>query len=181
MKPITRWTSDFVTRLLPDQPADAAIGDLTEEYVLRYHSTSRLRAAGWYCGQVVRSIPVLWWAGLRREGWLATVAVAIGAYVAASAAESVADLAMSALLASDAAVRAVPGFAIGMIATAFGGYLAASIRRSAVAVLAAIVFLVVVILMLTSSEPVPLWYQIGFLLGGPLVSMAGGTWRRTLS
>ena len=77
--------------------------------------------------------------------------------------------------------RRVQTLVIGLATMTLGGYLAASIRSAAATVLAAIVFTVVVLLIVITSEPVPAWYSIGFLLGGPLASLAGGTWRRTLS
>jgi hypothetical protein len=69
-------------------------------------------------------------------------------------------------------------FVIGLAATALGGYIAASIRRGAAETLAVMIALVVVALMVTMSESVPLWYQFGFLVFGPLTSFAGGVFRR---
>ena len=38
----------------------------------------------------------------------------------------------------------------------------------------------VIVLMMTVGETAPLWYQVGFLVFGPLASLAGGTlYRRT--
>jgi len=178
---IALWARRLVSSLSPSPVFDAAIGDLAEEYHLRSQSMSHLRATSWYWGQVVRSLPVMWCAAVRRDGWLVTIGVALLAWIAASALEAVADLALAAWLGSDAPLVAFPGFAIGLAAMACGGYLAGRMRPPAVAMLGAMVFIVVALLMIVDGHSAPLWYQMGFLLGGPLVSMAGGTCQKTLS
>jgi hypothetical protein len=55
-----------------------------------------------------------------------------------------------------------------------GGYVAARIRRGAAAALAVLIAVTVVALMTATSESAPLWYQGGFLVFGPLASLAGG-------
>jgi len=56
-----------------------------------------------------------------------------------------------------------------------GGYLAAWIRPGAATALAGIVIITVAVLMATKSDSMPLWYQLAFLIAGPLASLAGGT------
>lgn len=175
------WAQRIVASLNLSPVFDAAIGDLAEEYQLRSQSMSHVRAASWYWGQVVRSLPVMWWAAVRRDGWLATIGVALLAWIAASVLEAVADFALVAWLDSDAPVTALPGFAIGLAAMACGGYLASRLRPRATPMLAGVVFVVVAVLMIADGHSAPMWYQVGFLVGGPVMSMAGGAWRRTLS
>lgn len=85
------------------------------------------------------------------------------------------ELAIAKLIAHDALVRSVLGLAVGLATMAAGEYVAARIRPGAAAGLAAIVMIAVAILMVIRSDSAPLWYQIAFLIGGPLVSLAGGT------
>ena len=56
--------------------------------------------------------------------------------------------------------------------------MAARIRQGAAAALSVIVAAVVIGLMMTMGDTVPLWYQVGFLVFGPLVSLAGGALSR---
>lgn len=153
---------------------EAVLGDLAEEYALRQQDTSTARAHTWYWGQLVRSMPALIWLDVRRQGALSTIATAVAAWIVASTIES---LAMIAILGSDAGGGTLPHFLIGLGAIALSGYLAALVRPAAPGILAAIVFVVVIALMFVSTERVPVWFQFGFLLMGPLASMAGGTWR----
>lgn len=103
---------------------------------------------------------------------------ALVAYVLVTIIESAAMVATSRLFTANPLVQERAGFVIGLAATALGGYIAASIRRGAAATLAVMIALVVVALMMTMSDSVPLWYQFGFLVFGPLASLAGGVLRR---
>jgi len=176
---LERWASRSVAKAIPGSACTAAIGDLSEEYFMRARLSSRARAARWYWAQMARSILPLWWAEARREGWVGTLGVAAGAYIVATAVESAADFVMANLLSSEAVATSAPGLVVGLAAMALGGYLAGSIRPASATLLPCLIFVIVVILMITSSQYVPMWYQIGFLVGGPVVSMAGGTCRRT--
>ncbi len=156
-------------RLVPERDRDAVMGDLAEEYALRARSASL-----WYLGQVYRSIPSMVWRSVRGGQWLITLSVAMGAYIAAGAVEFAANLAISRWVAPGASVHAVLGLIAGLATMAVGGYLAAWIRRGAATALAGIVMISVAVLMVTRSETVPLWYQLAFLIAGPLASLAGG-------
>jgi hypothetical protein len=61
-----------------------------------------------------------------------------------------------------------------MMAIASAGYVAARIRPPAALVMAAIAFMVVAVLMITSGHLSPLVYQLAFLIGAPAASIAGG-------
>ena len=155
--------------LLPERDREAVMGDLAEEYALRSRSASL-----WYWGQVYRSIPSMVWRSVSGGRWLPTLSVAMGAYIAAGAIEFVADLAISRWVAPDAPVYAVLGLIAGLATMALGGYVAAWIRPGAATALAGIVMISVAVLMVTKSGAVPLWYQLAFLIAGPLASLAGG-------
>jgi hypothetical protein len=99
----------------------------------------------------------------------------MGAYVAAGILEFVGETAISRLLAPGARAHAVLGLIVGLTTMALGGYFAARIRAGAATALAAIVMISVAILMVTQSDSAPLWYQLAFLIAGPLASFAGGT------
>jgi hypothetical protein len=177
---LAEWTHRAIAQLVPVQTLDAALGDLAEEYALHAQDTSTLRAWGWYCGQFVRSMPRMMWIDIRR-GRVVTVAAAVGAWVVASVVEGLANQAIVAWFGSDAPLRSLPGVVVGLAAMTLGGYVAALIRPGAPKVLAAITGLVVIALMIADSQRVPLWFAVVFLIFGPVVSIAGGAWRKTLS
>ena len=171
--------SRVLAQLVPLQTLDAALGDLAEEYALRRRGRSALRASVWYCGQLARSMPQMMWLDVRRQGAGTTLAVAFAAWLVASVVEFIADATLIAWSGSDAPVRELPGVLVGLAALALGGYLASVVRPAATKVLAAMIALIVAALMIAGSENVPLWYGPVFLVFGPLVSMAGGAWRKT--
>jgi len=178
---LSTWTHHAIAQLVPVQAFDAALGDLAEEYTLRAQRTSSLRAARWYWGQIVRSMPQMMWIDIRRGGVLATFAIACGAWLVASVVESIADAALVVAFGSDDTVSALPGVLVGLAAFAFGGYLAAVVRPAAIKVLAAMIALVVATFMIAGVGQAPLWYGVAFLVFGPLTAIAGGAWRNTLS
>jgi hypothetical protein len=177
---LSRWVSRAIAQLVPLRTLDA-LGDLAEEYALRTQSTSALGASRWYWGQLARSMPQMMWIDIRRQGWVATFAVAIGAWLIASIVESLADAALVAWSGSAETVKGVPGALIGLSALALGGYAAARVRPAATKVLAGIIVLVVGAFMLAGVGDAPLWYGVAFLVFGPLMSIAGGAWRKTRS
>jgi hypothetical protein len=157
-------------RFVSERDREAVMGDLAEEYALRARSASL-----WYWGQVYRSIPPMVWCSVRRGHWLSTLSVAMGAYIAAGAVEFAADLAISRWVAPGAPAHAVLGLIAGLATMALGGYIAAWIRPGAATALAGVVMISVAVLMVTKTGAVPLWYQLAFLIAGPLASLAGGT------
>jgi len=170
------WTQHAVAQLVPVRTFDAALGDLAEEYALRAQRMSTLRARKWYWGQLARSMPQMMWIDVRRQGWAMTLAVALGAWVVASLVEAIADQMLIAWFGSDAPVRAIPGALVGLSALGLGGYLAGLVRPAAPKLLAIFVALLVVMLMIVQAGDAPLWYGAIFLVFGPVVSLAGGTW-----
>ena len=160
--------------LLPAGDRDAVVGDLVEEYALRAGASTRATVALWCWGQVARSIPLVLLSDLRRRQWIHTLGVAIAAYVAAGALESVGLAVISRLLHPDAGLAALLGVIVGLATIVLGGYVAASIRQEAAPTLAGIIFIAVAVLMVTISDSAPLWYGFTFLIAGPLAALAGG-------
>jgi hypothetical protein len=178
---LSRWASRAIAQLVPLHTLDAALGDLAEEYALRAQSTSAFAVWRWYWGQIARSMPQMMWIDIRRQGWAATFAVALGGWLIASIVELIADGALVAWAGSAAAVNGAAGALIGLTALALGGYLAALVRPAATKVMAAITAVFVGVLMLADVGDVPRWYGVAFLVFGPLMSIAGGAWRKTRS
>jgi len=179
------WLSSWVTRaiaqIVPLHTLDAALGDLAEEYALTSQGTSSLRASRWYCGQLARSMPQMMWIDIRRSGVVTTFAVAFGAWLVAGIVESIADMALIAIYGSNAVIEGLPGLLAGLAAFALGGYVAALVRPAATKVLAAMIGFLVAAFMIAGVGNAPIWYGVSFMVFGPLMSIAGGTWRRTLS
>jgi hypothetical protein len=166
--------------LLPDEDKDAIIGDLIEEHALLQSQSGR-GAALWYWGQVGRSIPPLLSAAARRERWHAILGAAIVAYILATLIESVFTVAIQKLFVRDTFVPVLLTLIAGLAAMAAGGYVAAWMRRGAAVALAILIALVVATLMMTMAGSVPGWYAVGFLILGPLASLAGGALLRRAS
>jgi hypothetical protein len=112
---------------------------------------------------------------VRREGWLVTIGTAVGCFVVVNFVDAAADALILPLLAVDAQLQAGVGLLLGLAAMALGGYLAARIRSAAPIVLSVMIFITVAVLMRMGVGSVPLWYQLGFLILGPLASLKGGT------
>jgi hypothetical protein len=162
-------------RILAGKNREVVIGDLAEEHALRIRSASPLTASAWYWGQVYRSVPPIAWSFVRGGLWLPTLGVAMAAFIAAGMVEFAGDLVISRLVDPDTLIQAFFGLAVGLTTMAAAGYFAAWIRAGAATALAVIVMISVSALMVTRSESAPLWYQLAFLIVGPLASLAGGT------
>jgi hypothetical protein len=178
---LSTWTHHAIDQLVSVELFDAALGDLAEEYASRAQGTSSRRASRWYWGQLARSMPRMMWIDIRRSGSVATIAVAFGAWLVAGLVESIADVALIALYGSDGVVQGLPGVIVGLAAFALSGYLTALVRPAATKVLAAMTALVVAGLMVVGAGSAPLWYGVAFLVFGPMMSIAGGAWRKALS
>ncbi len=157
--------------LLPASQREPLLGDLVEEYAIRARSGSAL---AWLAGQVCRSVPAVLCMAVSRGPWLSTVGIAVGAWVTASAFESVAVAATLRWVGDRALLGAILSTLLGMLSMAGGGYVAALLRTGAAHVMAAVVLVVVMALMLVAGDTSPLWYQVMFLLLGPLAPLLGG-------
>lgn len=163
----------LLERLLPAPVLEHALGDLAEEYGLRAGAGSARGAKQWYWTQIIRSFPILFRHSLRTAGALQTLAVAVAFQFGAGVAESLA-LGGIGILRLDDVARAIVSVIIGIAASGCAGYFAARMRRPAAPVMGAMVLAVVVVLMLTRGDAAPLWYQLVFLIAGPIAPIAGG-------
>jgi hypothetical protein len=173
-QPPPRIAGWFLESLLPDRDREVVMGDLAEEYAIRAQVASPASVSRWYLGQVYRSLPPVLWSAVRRGRWVGTLSVALGTYIAAGILEFWADAALSRLLAQNPRVNTVVSLIVGLTTMVLGGYVAMWIRRGAARALAGVVTIGVAVLMVTIPNSVPLWYQLAFLIGGPLASLAGG-------
>jgi hypothetical protein len=170
--PLATW---LLGCFLREADRHAVLGDLVEEYGVRVRAASILNATVWYWSQVGRSIPLFFQANIRRGAWLGTLGVAVSAYVAAGIVEFAGVAGLAKVLSPTGLMFSVLSVIVGLSTMALGGYFAAWIRPAAATVLAGIVFIVVVILFLTTSGSAPLWYGLTFLIFGPVAAFAGGT------
>lgn len=150
------WASWIMACVLPLPDLEVVMGDLAEEYPLPSRSTSDSRVSRWYWGQVSRSIPPLLWASIRRGGWLATLAAALGACMVQATVELAFQSAMSGLLTPDVPVPAIFTLIAGLTTLVLVGYLAAWLRPGAATVLATTVVIAVVVQMATKGTSMPL-------------------------
>jgi hypothetical protein len=162
--------------VLPSRDRDVVLGDLYEEYGIRA-AVSVSAANRWYWGQACRSIPRLVLAAVRRGRWLLTLSIALAAYVVVGTINVVVAAVVARLLDDEVATSRVSGMFVGLTAIAAGGYIAAWIRPAAAIMLGALVAIVAIILMVSPSDTAPLWYQLTFLVFGPMAATAGGALR----
>ena len=173
--PPPRLATMLLAAVLSERDRDAVIGDLTEEYAAHAGRRTRQAACLWYWRQVVRSMPPLLRSSARRGRWVSTLGLASGLYILAGAFEFLAYAALLRLLAPDARMEHTLSLIVGLVSLAAGGSLANWMRPGTAKVLAVLVIAGVALLMATVPDSVPLWYQLAFLAGGPVVSLAGGS------
>lgn len=162
-----RWLFEFI---LPVPYQEAMLGDLIEEYTLRLESTSSFSASRWFWSQTCRSVPSMAWSSLRRGNWLINMSIAMGLWIVMGILKLGADLAISKLIGPERPTNVVLAPIAFLTTAAVGGCVAARIRRGVMIFLALIVMITVVILIdiQICKVPVPWWYQLGFLILGPL-------------
>ncbi len=157
--------------LLRARDREMILGDLVEERALLAATLSERQAAGWYRRQVLRSIPPVMWANVRRGIWLKTLGAAIAGYLVGAIL----------IVASDSAVGLIgagwrmelASLAVGALIMALGGYLASAMRPRA-ALLLSVMVAAMSILNLFMPTGEAAWYKVGLVLVGPAASLAGG-------
>jgi hypothetical protein len=162
---------DAFARLFPGKHADFLLGDLAEEYRLR-NRQSRLGSLVWYGSQLIRSLIILFLTAVRHSEWRVLVGAAL-IYVAAQVIEAGATAALTLLTESVGPVSGA-GVAVGLMTAAAAGYVGAWYRPEAPTVLAAMSAITVIALMLLAPHSAPVWYQLVFLVAGPLAVLTGG-------
>src|ERR1700760_1770285 len=92
-----RWALRIFSWLAPRSAREAMLGDLAEEFALRAAAASPAAAARWYRRELCASPPplTLLWTRVARAPWLATMGVALLAYVGVGVAEFLVHLALS--------------------------------------------------------------------------------------
>ena len=164
MNRIALW---IFARLLRDRDREMILGDLVEE--CRLHD----RPVRWYTSQLLRSIPPVMWANIRRRLWLKTLGAALAAYALVAVLVILSDLGMTmARVSSDlySAISLVVGFAVMIL----GGYFAARMRPAAPKLLAAIALVMAIGTVLAPGPHAPLWYECALVVIGPGAAIAGG-------
>jgi hypothetical protein len=164
--------------LVPSSQREALMGDLAEEYALRANGASPTAAFKWYLRQLCVSAPSLLWARIARAAWLGTAAVALLAYIAVAVVELIVNWAISRSSATGAVAYNPVGMAITFPMVVLIGYFAAWYRRRAAIVLGAMMLLAVLVMTVTTTENVPLWYRIAYFLVGPAAAFIGSEIRR---
>jgi hypothetical protein len=161
--------------LVPRRQRAALLGDLAEEYALRASTASASAACRWYLRQVCASAAPLLWIRLTRTAWIATLGVALCAYLAVGVVELIVNWAITSSSANGAVGYGPLGLIVTFPMVVLIGYFAAGSRRRAPIVLGAIMLLNVTAMMLWSTEAMPGWYRIAYFLAGPAATLIGST------
>ena len=154
---------------------DAVLGDLDEEFAIRLRLGSRGSAQTWYWKQTLRSLPPVLRSRARREGWARTFAIALGIYFLVGPIEFLLGAGLALVISPSDPQADVVEMLVGLLTLALAGYLANSVRDRAAQVLSGIVVAAVGVLMLVVPGSVPVWYQLAFLIGGPVATWRGGS------
>jgi hypothetical protein len=165
-----------LSRLVPRSNREALVGDLAEEYALRAHAASAA-ARKWYLRQLCASAAPLLWTRLARTAWIATLGVALFAYIAVGVVESTVNWALAGSSATGTAAYNPLGMAITFPIVVLIGYFAAGFRRTAPRVLAALMLLSVGGMTLWGNESLPIWYTIAYFCVGPAAAFIGSALR----
>lgn len=161
----------------PDQ-GDALLGDLCEEHAARA-SASPPAAARWYWNQVFRSLPILLGRRARHGRWLSTLAIAIAAYVVVGALNAIGTSLVVWQLGGPVVPGRIPSAMVGLTAISIGAHLASRLRPSAGDVVGGLVAVVAILMLLFPVDPSPAWYQLMFLILGPLAAHLGSATARS--
>jgi hypothetical protein len=172
--PALRAVTWLFSRLVPKDVREPMIGDLAEEYVARAKATSSFAALSWYLREICASVPPMLWIRLTRAAWIATLAVAGLAFIAAGVVDVVVTRAIPNWAADGTFAPSPLGVVIKLLVVGLIGYFAERSRRRAGLVLGAILFLVIAAMTLSSSEmSSPLWFKASWFFLGPAAAVGG--------
>jgi Solute carrier family 35 len=174
---ILRIATWILSRLAQAEHRESLVGDLTEEYALRANATSSSAACNWQLRQIYASTSSLLWYRLAHAAWISTLGVALLAYIVVGVVEFTANWAILHALPTGTRTYTPLELIITVPAVMLIGYFAARFRRAAAAVLGVMMLLVVTAMMLSSTEHMPLWYQIVYFWVGPAAAFIGGRLR----
>jgi len=168
----------FFSQLVPKADREHLLGDLAEEYALRARTDSSSVAARWYLKQICAStVPVLQ-IRLARAVWLATMGVALRAYLVLGAAQLMIGWAFPT---SYGPTYDPLGMVIVFPVVVLIGYFTERSRRRAAVVLAAMMLLAATALTLFTTENAPLWFRVAVFVGGPAAALVGSALSRVPS
>jgi hypothetical protein len=152
---------------------EAVLGDLHEEFSLRAR-ISRRHAERWYWLQAFRSLPGLCASRARQERWISTAAIAVVAYPVVGVFNAVGVAVLARWLGASA--TSYPATAmIGLAAIGAGAHVASRIRASAGRLLGGFVMIAALTFLVFPVDASPVWYQLTFLIVGPLSAHLGST------
>jgi len=173
--PAATW---FFSRLVPKVDREHLIGDLAEEYALRARTHSSSLAAKWYLKQICASIVPVVRIRLARAVWLATLGVALRAYLMLFAAQ----LTIGWVLPTSYGPTYDPlGLVIASPVVVLIGYFAERSRRRAATVLAAMMLMAATAVTLFTTENVPFWFRVALFVAGPVAALVGSALSRVPS
>ena len=156
--------------IVPKDDREPLIGDLTEEYSLRVSAVSSSAALRWYLRQVCASIPPLLWLRLSRSVWLATLGVALLAYVAVGVVQVIIHWAITS---SSIGVYNPLGLIVVFPMVVLIGYVAERFRRRSALVLGAMMLIAITAMTILVNENAPLWYRVAYFFVGPAAAVIG--------
>jgi hypothetical protein len=171
----------FFSWLVPKDDREPLIGDLAEEYALRVRAASSSAALGWYLRQILASVPPLVRLRVTRAAWLATLGVALLAYVAVGVMQVIINWLIPS---SVAPVYSPLGLMVVFPVVILIGYVAEGFRRRAAVVLGGMMLLAITALTVWGAEDVPLWYRVAYFLVGPAAAFIGSglrSWSHAIS
>ncbi len=164
----------ILSRFVSKRDREPLMGDLAEEYALRANTASVSAALKWYMRQICASAPTLLFVSLMQAAWIATLGVALLAYIVAGLVELIVNRAIS----SSSAVSYSPlGLVITFPMVVLIGYFAARFRRRAAIVLAAMMLVAVTLMTVWTTENTPPWYRIAYFFVGPVAAFIGSALR----
>jgi hypothetical protein len=166
----------LLLRLVPKDLRESLMGDLTEEFVWRTGTASLSAARRWYFKQICTSVPHLLWLMLARATWLATLGVALLAYVGVGLVQVVIYWTIPS---SAAPVHSPVGLVIVFPIVLIIGYVAEQFRRRAAVVLSGMMLLAITMMSVLTTESAPLWYRLAYFVVGPAAALIGGALRRS--
>lgn len=167
-------TTAWLMSALAGHVGDAMAGDLAEEYALRASARSAASVSRWYWSQVGRSVWPLFWAAVRRGGWIAPLAVGAAVCGVVVLVVGGIDAAVGWLFAGRPHALEWTSFSGFVIATALGGHFAARLQHGAPMVLAVLMVLCGLTSLAMMEAVMPLWQQMVFLIVGFSASLGGG-------
>ncbi len=162
----------LLSRVLEPGVRDEVIGDLVEEYELRA-AGSGPAAARWYWRQTLRSYPVLIGRRARRDRWMSTAAVAIGSYVVVGLLNAAGTSLVEPWIDRSSDTQYLATAMVGLAAIGSGAHLASRFRPAAGRVLGGLVAIVALLMLGSPVDASPAWYQLLFLILGPVVAYGG--------